>query len=76
MFGCRDPWTAKTVRILKIDMPEYMDRQIELFFFHGEIQATDQNDSLKTVEYDAKKVRIRENCQKIHINTPIPPLGG
>ena len=33
-----------------------MDRQIELFFFHGEIQAIDQNDSLKTVEYDTKKI--------------------
>ena len=66
-----------------------MDRQIEHFFIcHGEIQATDQNDSLKTVEYDTKKILGLAHMyyfwfewggitsQKIHINTPIPPPSG
>ena len=59
------------------------------------ILATVLKDSLKTAEYDAKKIfglsiknwslvdgflgqmgRNRENRQKIHINTPIPPSSG
>ena len=69
---------------------------LSCIFLSGlETQATVLNDSLKTVEYDVKKIfglsiknwslvdgflgqmgRNRENRQKIHINTPIPPSSG